>query len=958
MPVPWDGTASRHSHVRAESPTRGRHLVATKAQPRGRLLWIERPLLALPSLENRPDAWTCAACHAFLGGPVRALQHRWSRSPTPSSASSTLDDDDDDDHSEEYRTVPCRRNCGFVYCSADCERDVWAAHHRYLCTGHCAPDHPLVQFKTLAVQTNEILLLVATWWVAQHLDVTRTRTLPDTTESVPVQSRTTTTTTTNPTASSRYLDFCMTPWWDVISASEQPGNFTNDAVTLRRLCDDAAGCLNAALAETPIPPLTALDVARRIGACEQNAMGIRQRHVLARDIFRDRVRRDCHDDIVQCLVQAGFIGNDSNSDDDTDDDHDDHDSVEKVHDTTGSHSSIPSDDGEWDYSVDEIATFLAGLFLDEDGAVRDQADQSLEERDTTGDDLDYIFPPLDGTAMYATTCKMNHSCDPNVIVLYKRTGWGALHPLVAYCVALRDIQAGEELTISYIDANVPWAERQEALENYGFVCECPKCQCEKAGETHHPSTETNKVDPDELFGTSDDDEDDEKDADEEYNQPSNGEVALQRRLERLDSAANHSTFGSIPLSMSALVSAFVIQTARSISLPDDTPLPNLLRQCVVALGDRDYCMCRIVGTELEDCLFSLLQTNSAWPNTNYREAYWCAVLAATVGLTHVCYFLHAMRVLDKGMVLGLSRKDDRLAEFFGYVETHAAEMASAPYPPALECRVPDYRLSELTALLHTKGLSKAIQYPVESLDCTVSNDHLVSLYTSRSKPFVVPGMASHYPAVSKWRDFCYFVEHHGHRIIPIELGSMMSTVGMKENMMTIRDFVQSYLVESAERQVWSLDASLDTSHVAYLAQHAVLDQIPTLQGDLGTPPTLCGADGPTHTYVWMGTGGTRTPLHFDSYDNLFVQLVGAKYVRLYPRDATPNLYVSTSGTYGLQGNMSDVDCEREDWAVHGKARDAEYTEVLLLPGDALFIPARTWHYVRALSTSISVSYWF
>jgi ribosomal protein L16 Arg81 hydroxylase len=108
----------------------------------------------------------------------------------------------------------------------------------------------------------------------------------------------------------------------------------------------------------------------------------------------------------------------------------------------------------------------------------------------------------------------------------------------------------------------------------------------------------------------------------------------------------------------------------------------------------------------------------------------------------------------------------------------------------------------------------------------------------------------------------------------------------------------------------------------------------------------------------MGTGGTRTPLHFDSYDNLFVQLVGAKYVRLYPRDATPNLYVSTSGTYGLQGNMSDVDCEREDWAVHGKARDAEYTEVLLLPGDALFIPARTWHYVRALSTSISVSYWF
>jgi hypothetical protein len=111
-------------------------------------------------------------------------------------------------------------------------------------------------------------------------------------------------------------------------------------------------------------------------------------------------------------------------------------------------------------------------------------------------------------------------------------------------------------------------------------------------------------------------------------------------------------------------------------------------------------------------------------------------------------------------------------------------------------------------------------------------------------------------------------------------------------------------------------------------------------------------------YVWMGTGGTCTPLHFDSYDNLFMQLVGAKYVRLYPRDATLKLYVSTSGAYGLQGIMNDLDCEREDWAVHGKARDAEYTEVLLLPGDALLISARTWQYVRALSTSLSVNNWF
>ena len=110
--------------------------------------------------------------------------------------------------------------------------------------------------------------------------------------------------------------------------------------------------------------------------------------------------------------------------------------------------------------------------------------------------------------------------------------------------------------------------------------------------------------------------------------------------------------------------------------------------------------------------------------------------------------------------------------------------------------------------------------------------------------------------------------------------------------------------------------------------------------------------------VFLCLLGTRTPLHFDSYDNLFVQLVGAKYVRLYDTDQTDKLYVSKDGNYGLQGNMSKVNCELEDFDSHPLAKTCQYTEVLLLPGDCLFIPSRHWHYVRSLSTSISINYWF
>ncbi|KAF7357582.1 SET domain-containing protein [Mycena sanguinolenta] len=41
--------------------------------------------------------------------------------------------------------------------------------------------------------------------------------------------------------------------------------------------------------------------------------------------------------------------------------------------------------------------------------------------------------------------------------------------------AVRDIPAGEELTLSYVEVDVPTAERQESLKPYGFTCTCAAC---------------------------------------------------------------------------------------------------------------------------------------------------------------------------------------------------------------------------------------------------------------------------------------------------------------------------------------------------------------------------------------------------------------------------------------------------------------------------------------------------
>ena len=84
-------------------------------------------------------------------------------------------------------------------------------------------------------------------------------------------------------------------------------------------------------------------------------------------------------------------------------------------------------------------------------------------------------------------------------------------------------------------------------------------------------------------------------------------------------------------------------------------------------------------------------------------------------------------------------------------------------------------------------------------------------------------------------------------------------------------------------------------------------------------------------------------------------LQGYKYVRLYAPCQSHRLYPFTSG---LTTNSSQVDVADVDDAMFPLFRGAPYLEAVLKPGDALFIPIFHWHYVRSLTPSFSVSFWW
>lgn len=256
--------------------------------------------------------------------------------------------------------------------------------------------------------------------------------------------------------------------------------------------------------------------------------------------------------------------------------------------------------------------------------------------------------------------------------------------------------------------------------------------------------------------------------------------------------------------------------------------------------------------------------------------------------------------------------------------------------------------------------SRQALFPEIKLESTIASETDISpadfktKYFKTDTPVVLKGRAAGWPAYEKWARASFWVQTVGPRTFPIELDNSATSESLVEEPMTMQEFVRSYLQTD--------DAGKNSANkVAYLAQHDIFDRIPVLLDDVTVPEECLECGGVEKANCWIGTAGTITPLHFDTYDNLLCQIVGCKYVKLFSREQTPFLYCESgrdsSGTRA-QKNISAVDVENPDLAKFPEMAKAVGHDVVLYPGDVLFIPQRYWHYVRSLSPSVSVNFWF
>jgi hypothetical protein len=252
------------------------------------------------------------------------------------------------------------------------------------------------------------------------------------------------------------------------------------------------------------------------------------------------------------------------------------------------------------------------------------------------------------------------------------------------------------------------------------------------------------------------------------------------------------------------------------------------------------------------------------------------------------------------------------------------------------------------------------------------------------EPTIITGALKYWPARNDrpWKSPSYLLSKTigGRRLVPIELGRSYVDEGWGQKIITFKEFMDHYILHPNS-------LALATG---YLAQHDLFAQIPPLRDDI-TIPDYCYTSPPPPHYssplaekhsklpqldepllnAWFGPVGTISPLHTDPYHNILSQVVGRKYIRLYAPKESEKLYARGVEDGGVDmGNTSSLDIgvlvgwEGSDDERTGARekfplfQEAEFVDCILEEGECLYIPVGWWHYVRSLSVSFSVSFWF
>ncbi len=211
-----------------------------------------------------------------------------------------------------------------------------------------------------------------------------------------------------------------------------------------------------------------------------------------------------------------------------------------------------------------------------------------------------------------------------------------------------------------------------------------------------------------------------------------------------------------------------------------------------------------------------------------------------------------------------------------------------------------------------------------------------------NRPVIITGMMDDWPAMRKW-NLDFFARSFGEREVEVQMGRTAGAnyeIEREKYISKIRfgDFVEKVRA-AGETNDFYLTANNHSSNRKALAE---------LWNDIVQIPEYLASDRPGG-FFWMGPRGTITPFHHDLTNNFMAQVIGRKRVKIAPSWDIPF----------MRNNIhcySQIDGQAVSPAARPPRDKPQIYELILNPGEVLFLPIGSLHYVQGIDVSVTVSF--
>jgi hypothetical protein len=267
-----------------------------------------------------------------------------------------------------------------------------------------------------------------------------------------------------------------------------------------------------------------------------------------------------------------------------------------------------------------------------------------------------------------------------------------------------------------------------------------------------------------------------------------------------------------------------------------------------------------------------------------------------------------------------------------------------PYVKAGEQFVQQYQ--KLESILKIQNQLAALSSQADKITRTLSlsRQEFLEYYYVKNTPVILTGMMQKWAALHLWNPD-YLQQHYGHVDVEVQ-GERQDD---PEYELNIEKHRKTILFKEYIDWVQKIDSSNDYYMVAN-NNNFDREEMQGLLNDIDIFPDYLNPDERKgRIFFWFGPAGTVTPLHHDPVNLMLAQVVGRKRIKLFPPQQTPFLYNQV-------GVFSKVDPEHPNLEKYPLFQQAKPIEVILEPGEVIFIPVGWWHHVKSLDLSISVSF--